>query len=93
MEEAAEKLRARAESLGQKRPRRAGKLRLLPLVGLVAGAAALLRGGERREQLMEKGKGLVSGGKGVVAKTGSLAGKAGSLLAKARQGISQLRNR
>jgi hypothetical protein len=93
LEEAAEELRGRAEAMGAKKPKRRRGRRLLPLAGLVAGAVALLRGGDRREKLVEKSKGLVSGGKGIAGKAGPVAGKAGSLLGKAREGVARLRNR
>ncbi|MDX6646200.1 MAG: hypothetical protein QOK40_1927 [Miltoncostaeaceae bacterium] len=86
LEEAAEELRGRAEAMGAKKPKRRRGRRLLPLAGLVAGAAALLRGGDRRDKLVEKGK-------GIAGKAGPVAGKAGSLLGKAREEAARLRNR
>lgn len=85
LEEAADKLRDRADQLGRKKPSRGrGAFRLLPLAGLVAGVAALLRKGDVRQK-----------GKGVVDKAGPLAGKARSagqtLAGKAREGVSRLR--
>jgi hypothetical protein len=86
LEEAAEELRGRAEALGGKKPKRGNARRLLPLAGLVAGAVALLRGGDRREKLVAKSK-------GVAGKAAPVAGKAGSLLGKAREEVARLRNR